>query len=69
MYQKGALLNNAGIESLHALRKKETLYSNDFKNHKETLILIHKWLRFYNEHHLKKVDSFFTVYSLGFISN
>lgn len=53
MSRKGTPLDNAVIESFHSLLKKETLYNNDIKDHKEYLKLIRNWLKFYNERRLK----------------
>ena len=53
MARRGTPLDNAVIESFHSILKKETLYNNDIKDHKEYLALIRKWLRFYNTSRLK----------------
>jgi transposase InsO family protein len=48
MSRKGTPLDNAVIESFHSLLKKETLYNNDIKSLTEYIVLVNKWLRFYN---------------------
>jgi transposase InsO family protein len=53
MYRRGTPLDNAVIESFHSILKKETLYNNHIKDHKEYLNLIRKWLGFYNTTRLK----------------
>lgn len=53
MARRGTPLDNAVIESFHSILKKETLYNNHIKDHKEYLSLIRKWLKFYNSNRLK----------------
>jgi len=54
MSRKGTPLDNAVIESFHALLKKETLYNNDIKSLSEYIKIVHQWINFYNTKRLKQ---------------
>lgn len=54
MSRKGTPLDNAVIESFHALLKKETLYNNDIKSLTEYIKTVHQWIKFYNTKRLKQ---------------
>jgi len=54
MSRKGTPLDNAVIESFHALLKKETLYNNDIKSLIEYIKTVHQWIKFYNTKRLKQ---------------
>lgn len=54
MSRKGTPLDNAVIESFHSLLKKETLYNNDIKNIDEYILLVKKWLNFYNKSRIRQ---------------
>lgn len=54
--RKANPLDNAVIESFHALLKKETLYNNDITSIKSYIKYVHEWMVYYNtaRPHLKK---------------
>ena len=53
MSRKGTPIDDAPIESFHALLKKETLYNNNITSLQEYLQLVEDWLLFYNTTRLK----------------
>ena len=53
MARKGTPLDDAPIESWHALLKKETLYNNDITSLQEYQKLVEEWIFFYNTKRLK----------------
>ena len=46
--RKANPLDNAVIESFHALLKKETLYNNDITSLKSYIQIVHDWMNYYN---------------------
>ena len=57
--RKSNPLDNAVIESFHALLKKETLTNNDITSLKSYIKIVHDWKIYYNTDRprLKKVDT------------
>ena len=53
MARKGTPLDDAPIESWHALLKKETLYNNDITSLQEYQKLVEEWIFFYNTKRIK----------------
>ena len=53
MSRKGTPIDDAPIESWHALLKKETLYNNNIKSLQEYQKLVEDWILFYNTTRLK----------------
>ena len=53
MARKGTPLDDAPIESWHALLKKETLYNNNITSLQEYQKLVEEWLLFYNTKRIK----------------
>ena len=53
MARKGTPLDDAPIESWHALLKKETLYNNNITSLQEYQKLVEEWILFYNITRLK----------------
>ena len=53
MARKGTPLDDAPIESWHALLKKETLYNNNITSLQEYQKLVEDWILFYNTSRLK----------------
>ena len=53
MSRKGTPIDDAPIESWHALLKKETLYNNDITSLQEYQKLVEEWILFYNTTRLK----------------
>ena len=53
MARKGTPLDDAPIESWHALLKKETLYNNNITSLQEYQKLVEEWILFYNTKRIK----------------
>ena len=53
MARKGTPIDDAPIESWHALLKKETLYNNNITSLQEYQKLVEEWILFYNTSRLK----------------
>ena len=53
MARKGTPIDDSPIESWHSLLKKETLYNNNITSLEEYIILVKKWIEFYNNDRLK----------------
>ena len=53
MSRKGTPIDDAPIESWHALLKKETLYNNNITSLQEYQKLVEEWILFYNTSRLK----------------
>ena len=53
MARKGTPIDDAPIESWHALLKKETLYNNNITSLQEYQKLVEDWILFYNTSRLK----------------
>ena len=53
MARKGTPLDDAPIESWHALLKKETLYNNNITSLEEYIQLVEEWIEFYNTTRIK----------------
>ncbi len=53
MSRKGTPIDDAPIESWHALLKKETLYNNDITSLQEYQKLVEEWILFYNTNRIK----------------
>ena len=53
MARKGTPLDDAPIESWHALLKKETLYNNNITSLQEYQKLVEEWILFYNTDRIK----------------
>ena len=53
MARKGTPIDDAPIESWHALLKKETLYNNNISSLQEYQKLVEDWILFYNTKRLK----------------
>ena len=53
MARKGTPLDDAPIESWHALLKKETLYNNNITSLQEYQRLVEEWILFYNTKRIK----------------
>ena len=53
MARKGTPIDDAPIESWHALLKKETLYNNNITSLQEYQKLVEEWILFYNTKRLK----------------
>lgn len=52
--RKGNPLDNAVIESFHAILKKETLYNHDITSLDEYVKIVHEWMFFYNTIRLRQ---------------
>ena len=57
MARKGTPIDDAPIESWHALLKKETLYNNDITSLQEYQKLVEEWILFYNTKRIKSKNS------------
>ena len=57
MARKGTPIDDAPIESWHALLKKETLYNNDISSLQEYQKLVEEWISFYNIKRIKSKNS------------
>ena len=57
MARKGTPLDDAPIESWHALLKKETLYNNNITSLQEYQKLVEEWILFYNTKRIKSKNS------------
>ena len=57
MGRKGTPLDDAPIESWHALLKKETLYNNNITSLQEYQKLVEEWILFYNTKRIKSKKS------------
>ena len=57
MARKGTPIDDAPIESWHALLKKETLYNNNISSLQEYQKLVEDWILFYNTDRLKSKNS------------
>ena len=57
MSRKGTPIDDAPIESWHALLKKETLYNNNITSLQEYQKLVEDWILFYNTTRLKSKKS------------
>ena len=53
MARKGTPIDDAPIESWHALLKKETLYNNNITSLQEYKTLVEEWILFYNTSRIK----------------
>ena len=53
MARKGTPIDDAPIESWHALLKKETLYNNNITSIQEYQKLVEEWIAFYNTKRIK----------------
>ena len=53
MARKGTPIDDAPIESWHALLKKETLYNNNITSLQEYQKLVEEWILFYNTKRIK----------------
>jgi len=57
MARKGTPIDDAPIESWHALLKKETLYNNNITSLQEYQKLVEEWILFYNTKRIKSKKS------------
>ena len=57
MARKGTPIDDAPIESWHALLKKETLYNNNITSLQEYQKLVEEWILFYNTKRIKSKNS------------
>lgn len=51
--RKGTPLDNAVIESFHAILKKETIYNKFIKTKHDMINLIHEWINFYQSYRVR----------------
>lgn len=53
MSRKGTPIDDSPMESWHSILKKETLYNNNITSLDEYIILVEKWIEFYNTKRIK----------------
>ena len=53
MSRKGTPIDDSPMESWHSILKKETLYNNNITSLEEYIILVKKWIEFYNTKRIK----------------
>lgn len=53
MSRKGTPIDDSPMESFHSILKKETLYNNNITSLEQYIILVERWIEFYNTKRLK----------------